>query len=636
MFGAWIACAIPLAGQQMPVFNIYASQPKYYNPAAQGGPSGGGVGVAYRAQFSDLPAESRPTSYLLQADVSPFISDRIGLGILAMQDNVHISKRTNVTAFFGYHLFPAENSFRLSLGAMAGILNERLDLGTATVNNPFDLTLLQSTESKTQFDGGLGVQAIYQTDEAGSGLELNLVLPQLFTSDVRLRPDGAERDVRYDMLPHVLTTLSYRWQAEAFALEPHVAYRESFGQTLKAGKIDAGLRAYFLPDNMLMVGAAYRTDEGGLQFSVGVKPISQVLISGAYETHSSLGGTFEVGARYLFGGPEHEKGPCVPTSEEQGMETARVSAEAARQEASSLAANAATIIQSGQAALAEAQAATSFRVQQEKLTLADQKIGEAEQQLTKIKTATQKALAAQTEANRRLNELNAAGHELCNTALPGQIQATVEQARRHDGETSNRLNELKNSRRAIVILVNPGDPASLQAFLSNALSKQPADGKPDEIKLVRVTATTIEFQYPDAAEAYTMTALPRVRSFVDFLTVQLADLKKEGLTIESARISGELQYSAVDTKVGAKYLGELGEPMKVNYTLNGKSKSPSIKKETTLTLETLGVAKIAALRRYLSEKTGLPESKITLEIKSPNPNNEYSQMTRLVLTYKKQ
>lgn len=637
VFGAWLACAPLLTAQQMPVFNLYSTQAKYYNPAAQGGPSGGGVGVAYRSQFSDLPKASRPTSYLLQADISPLVSDRIGLGILAMQDNVHISKRTNVTAFFGYHLFPAENDFRLSLGAMAGILNERLDLGTATVNNPFDLTLLQSTESKTQFDGGLGVQAMFDVGSEGSGLEFNLVLPQLFTSDVRIRPENAPRDVRYDMLPHVLTTLSYRWQAEAFAIEPNVAYRESFGKTLKAGKIDAGLRAYFLPDNMLMVGAVYRTDEGGLQFSVGVKPVPYVVVNAAYETHSSLGGTFEVGARYLFGGVERTKGPCVPTVEEQGMETARASAEAARQEAANLAATTSATIQAGQTALTEARAATNYRAQQEKLGLADQQIAEADKQLAQIKSAVQKASGAQTEASRRLNQLNANGDDLCNTTLPAQVQTIVDQARRHESETSNRLTMLKNDRRAIVPLVNVGDPASLQAYLNNALNNQPASGKPDEIKLVRVTATTIEFQYPDADEVYTMTALPRVQSFVDFLAAQLVELKKEGLTVESVRIGADLQYAAVDTRVTAKYKGELGDPLKVNYTLNGRNKKTdsTVKKETTLTLETLGVAKMAALRRVLVEKTGLAESKITLEVKSPNPNNEYSQMTRVVLTYRK-
>ncbi|MBK8966750.1 MAG: PorP/SprF family type IX secretion system membrane protein [Lewinellaceae bacterium] len=232
--------------QQIPLIQAYSFQPKILNPAAQGGASGGGILALYRNQFSDLPTSARPVTYLLQADVSPLIHDRIGVGLLAMQDKAALTKRTTVNAYFAYHLFPEQSPFRLSLGANAGILSQNMDLTTATVNNPNDLVLVNGMQSKTQFDGGVGLQLQYVQNN-GSRLQLDASMPQLFTSNLSFSADGnATNNLKYDVLPHAFASLLYRWQTSPFfALEPNVVYRESYSTGTAGGNVDLNLRLFF-------------------------------------------------------------------------------------------------------------------------------------------------------------------------------------------------------------------------------------------------------------------------------------------------------------------------------------------------------------------------------------------------------
>lgn len=583
--------------------------------------------MAYRSQFSDLPSGSKPVTYLLHVDVSPFISERIGLGIMAMQDEVHLSKRTNVTGFFGYHLFPIENDFRLSLGVMAGILNQSMDLSTATVNNPFDLALMQATESKMQFDGGFGLQAQV------AGLQLDVTLPQIFTSDLEYTPDGsADRNIRYDIFPHLLSSLRYRWQGEGFAIEPNVVYREIFGKKLKSANFDFGLRGYFLDNDMVMVGGSYRMDEGGLQFSAGVKPIPQLLVFGAYETHSMLGGTFEAGVQYAFGGERPPPPPPTGTSVKQQLTQYRITAETAQSNVSQKISTPREKIELARYSLNEAKSTTDREVQQSRLANADRYFPEIENSITEISAEVEKATAAHKAGDDLFKQANKVGKK--ERAEMDALQKAYYEAKRMEHELTTKFKEIKDLRSSIKPLLDVNDPASIQSYLANDLSS--LSDKPDEAKVLQVTATTIEIYYADAGEAYKVTAgAGKVKSLADWLGMRIAELKNEGVQFESARLAADLLNSNVTSRVDARYGADYGQTFKTPYKLNGKNATSNIKRDDVLTRETLAVLKLYDLKRYLAGKIGLPDDKITLELTAPNPDNEYQQMTRVILNYRK-
>lgn len=636
-------CA-PLFGQQMPWFSAYTFQPKFYNPAAQGGASGGGVAVAYRSQFADLPTGSRPVSYLLQADISPLLGDRIGLGIMAMQDEVHITKRTNVTAFFGYHLFPVDNDFNLSLGVMAGLLNQRMDLSTATVNNPFDLTLMQAAESKSQFDGGFGLQARF------AGLQLDVTLPQLFTSNLEYAPAGEVGTVRFDVFPHLFTSLRYRFQGEGFAIEPGIVYREVFTKALKAGNFDFGLRAYFLDDDRIMVGAGYRTDEGGLQFSAGVRPVPQVLLFGAYETHDALGSSFEAGVQYAFGKgsspaddtrttdtpkpqkpPKPQKLPKFDQAAESMLAQYKTTAETARQKAGKDAVAAREKIEIARYALNEAKSTNSHKTRQAKIANAEKYFPEIETIGAGVSIEAGKAVAAQKSADSLVQQVAARNQKVHNGNDLALIRTASSEASRNDTDVRAKFAELKILRSSLPALLDINDPATIQNYLGAELSALP--NKPEDVKVVAGAPNSIAVQYADAEEAYKSSA--KIKLLADWLGARVQELKAEGLVFETARLSAEILYNNVDTRTDARYASDYGQPFKTAYKLNGKDKTANIKKDAALTLETLAVLKLHDLKRYLAAKIGVPEDKITLELTAPNPKNDYQQVTRIVVNYRK-
>lgn len=640
--------AAPLFGQQMPYFSAYTFQPKFYNPAAQGGASGGGVAVAYRSQFADLPTGSRPVSYLLQADISPLLGDRIGLGIMAMQDEVHITKRTNVTAFFGYHLFPVNGDFNLSLGVMAGLLNQRLDLATATVNNPFDLTLMQAAESKSQFDGGFGLQARF------AGLQLDVTLPQLFTSNLEYAPAGEVGTVRFDVFPHLFTSLRYRFQGEGFAVEPGIVYREVFTKALKAGNFDFGLRAYFLDDDRIMVGAGYRTDEGGLQFSAGVRPVPQLLLFGAYETHDALGSSFEAGVQYAFGrssatpaddtrttdtpkppkppkAPKPQKLPKFDQTAETMLAQYKTTAENARQKAAKDAVAAREKIEIARYALNEAKNTNSHKTRQTKIANAEKYFPEIEAIGAGVSIEAGKAVATQKSADSLVQQVAARKQKVHNENDLALIRTASSEAARNDTDVRAKFAELKILRSSLPALLDINDPGTIQNYLVAELGALP--NKPEDVKVVPGAPNSIAVQYADAEEAYKSSA--KIKLLADWLGARVQELKAEGLVFESARLSAEILYNNVETRTDAKYASDYGQPFKTTYKLNGKDKTANIKKDAALTLETLAVLKLHDLKRYLSAKIGVPEDKITLELTAPNPKNDYQQVTRIAVNYRK-
>jgi|GEM_PF-3205496 len=639
----------PLFGQQMPYFSAYTFQPKFYNPAAQGGASGGSVAVAYRSQFADLPTGSKPVSYMLQADISPLLGDRIGLGIMAMQDEVHITKRTNVTVFFGYHLFPTDHDFNLSLGAMAGLLNQRMDLSTATVNNPFDLTLMQANESKSQFDGGFGLQARF------AGLQLDVALPQLFTSNLEYTPVDATGTVRFDIFPHLFSALRYRWQGEGFAIEPGVVYREVFTKALKAGNFDFGLRAYFLDDDRVMVGAGYRTDEGGLQFSAGVRPIPQLLLFGAYETHDALGSSFEAGVQYAFGRaadntrddtrttdtPKPPKPPKPVREKKQklpkfdlGAETLlaqyKTTAENARRKAAQDAVAAREKIEIARYSLNEAKNTNVHKTRQAKIASAERYFPEIETMAASVSAEAQKAGNAQKSADSLLQQVAARKQKVRNENEPALIRAASSEAARNDTDVRAKFAEIKTLRTSLPVLLDINNPVTIQNYLSAELAA--LTNKPEDSKVV-AAPNAVAVQFADAEETYKTSA--KIKALADWLGARVQELKAEGLVFESARLSAEILYNNVETRTDAKYASDYGQPFKTTYKLNGKDKTSNIKKDAALTLETLGVLKLHDLKRYLAAKIGVPEDKIILELTAPNPKNDYQQVTRIAVNYRK-
>ncbi|MEZ4942355.1 MAG: PorP/SprF family type IX secretion system membrane protein [Saprospiraceae bacterium] len=657
--------------QQIPLIQAYSFQPKILNPAAQGGASGGGILALYRNQFSDLPTSARPVTYLLQADVSPLIHDRIGVGLLAMQDKAALTKRTTVNAYFAYHLFPEQSPFRLSLGANAGILSQNMDLTTATVNNPNDLVLVNGMQSKTQFDGGVGLQLQYVQDN-GSRLQLDASMPQLFTSNLSFSADGnATNNLKYDVLPHAFASLLYRWQTSPFfALEPNVVYRESYSTGTAGGNVDLNLRLFFLENDRLMVGGGYRLDVDGLHFQLGVKPIENLQIFGAFENHDALGSSFEVGLQYQFGGFGGSSRRCQPGAEENALIQQRDAAMAARTTMFQTASDAKTEIAAAENDMAMAQTIPDAQLRQARLESADKHIQVAENLQALGQPDLQKGTSALLEAQQIQSQLEAGNKKLCYPGTMEEIQAAVRDMRNIDRYMRDQITAAKNRRGTVP--ANPGannpyqppvttqptttqptttqpttnqpavpgvldvnNPNSIRQYLDKQLAAVP--NKPADARVSGVSASTFEIAFSDAEEQYGLVYLPQVKAVADWLVTELkrGDLVRQGLKEQYITIVADLRDANVNIPTQVKYRSEFGNPFFATYRLNGQDQVLEVPGNSVLTRGSLAVTKAYNLKRYFASQLGLPESAIQIDMRAPAPGTAAAQTTKIVVGYKK-
>ena len=100
----------------------------------------------------------------------------------------------------------------------------------------------------------------------------------------------------------------------------------------------------------------------------------------------------------------------------------------------------------------------------------------------------------------------------------------------------------------------------------------------------------------------------------------------------------QIQYSEQGAKfgIGKMYEGEYGSKVKIEHRFN-KSTSKAINCENgkSITFLELVALKAFGLRNYLSGNTKVAAEKISIEITAPNPDIDYSLLTRVVLVVKK-
>ncbi len=624
IFGLSLLAFGNMVAQQTPYLHSFSLNPHLFNPAAQG-LDGGGVGIAYRSEFSDLDlADDRPTTYLLNADFSPLINDRIGLGILLMADQVGVIERQHFAGMFGYHLIPSDNEVRFSLGVIAGGMVQKFDFGERRVNDPNDLLLLTGSPSQTKFDGGVGASGGYTLAD-GSELHFDLLLPQLFTSDIDFQNEASTATGSYDVLPHVLASLGFRYQGEGFAIDPTIVYRESMGgKNQKAANFDFNLIGHFLENDLLTAGAGIRTDKGGLHFMLGVKPLDNLQVLGAFDLHSELGNSFEINLNYTFG----KKDPPPTTADEIAIDKSMMEAKDAYDAAFKLSSGVWDKVAIAKSNLREAKDASSASVKQAKMDKASQYLATSEGVLKEIKAEVDKAQNALKNADDAFaNSINTNGRRPKNAKSIEQIRADYHRTRDIHSELSSQTRQLRAQLEAIPATadlaqwIEDGNTDNIRQYYTDALKD--LDKKPEELRVSLVHAlgadVHIEYMYRDEVEEYSLDQrfMYNSKVFANHLFDKIKELQAKGLKIKSIRLIADVQYSASGAKfgIGKSYAGEFGNSANINYLQNGTFGNPiKIQAGQSITFWDMVGLKLLGMQRHLTRQTGVPSTNTQLEI----------------------
>lgn len=165
-FLSFILCFVSLSGvcQQDPLYSQYVLNPFIINPAYAGFSKDFSAMASYRTQWSGI--EGAPETKSVTGHVS-LTDNRMGLGLVLLQDGIGNDKSTQVVAAYGYHLL-LENNRKLSFGLRGGVMNYRQDYSRLTI----DETDPGFQSNISELAPVIGAGVIYSSDRLYAGFSV--------------------------------------------------------------------------------------------------------------------------------------------------------------------------------------------------------------------------------------------------------------------------------------------------------------------------------------------------------------------------------------------------------------------------------------------------------------------------------
>lgn len=254
---------INVQGQQDPSFTMYQLNMNLINPAYAGSSDGLEFTTLIKSQFTGL--NDSPSTQTLS--LSSPVGKNVGLGLSIVNDQVFVSKETDVYIDFSYKLQLAEST-NLFLGLKAGASFFNVDLNSLQINDPL------FTENVNRTNPNFGAGAYLQ----GSNYYVSLSVPVLLESK-RYEKEGNTITKASDK-PHFYLSSGYTFD---FKNESKIKITPSFMMRYVAGvplSVDATAVVGFF--DKVEFGVSHRLDEsysGLLMFQF----IKEMKLGYAYE-----------------------------------------------------------------------------------------------------------------------------------------------------------------------------------------------------------------------------------------------------------------------------------------------------------------------------------------------------------------
>lgn len=178
-----IIAGAPVFGQQDPLYNLYMFNQAMINPAYNGIYNATNATFISRAQWTGI--NGSPLTHTLNAN-SSFLNERLGAGLLVVNDRLGVNNNFEAQAAFTYKLKFGED--RLSFGLQGGVINYTYDYNDLNLE-VVDLNLTQQhMPNFTKPTLGMGV--FYRSANYFAGISI----PRLMNINVN---DGVMTSTRY-------------------------------------------------------------------------------------------------------------------------------------------------------------------------------------------------------------------------------------------------------------------------------------------------------------------------------------------------------------------------------------------------------------------------------------------------------
>lgn len=135
--------------QQDPLYSQYMLNPFIINPAYSGMTTDLNASAMYRKQWAGF--EGSPVTFNANAHIA-LSANKMGAGLIVLQDQIGTDKTTEVTAAYAYHL-PLNDKLKLSFGLQGGVINYYSDYSNIKFN-PADVKFTNTSEWMPNFGSG--------------------------------------------------------------------------------------------------------------------------------------------------------------------------------------------------------------------------------------------------------------------------------------------------------------------------------------------------------------------------------------------------------------------------------------------------------------------------------------------------
>lgn len=177
-------------GQQDPMFSQYMYNKLSINPGYAGS-KGGLFGIAlYRKQWVNI--QGAPTSQTFAVH-SPFMGQKMGLGLNIVNDKIGVSQRLNIFGSYSYKIFIEEKT--ISFGIQGGLTRFGNDWSQIRTSTPKDPSFVSGNESFLLPNIGAGVY--YNDQKYFAGLSIPYLITHTFNKKA---PQSQAKLVRHFFL----------------------------------------------------------------------------------------------------------------------------------------------------------------------------------------------------------------------------------------------------------------------------------------------------------------------------------------------------------------------------------------------------------------------------------------------------
>jgi type IX secretion system PorP/SprF family membrane protein len=167
---------INLSGQLVPVTNQYMLNPLSINPAYAGNRGVMNIAAFYRKQWVGI--KGAPETMTLATD-APLLNDKLGLGLIIMNDKIGVTKETQFNTNYSYKI-PTKNG-TLSLGLGAGLYVTNTAWSDLVVIDPGDEYYL--ADSKVYVIPNFSFGVYYSIKQYFIGFSIPKLLEQRFNTE---------------------------------------------------------------------------------------------------------------------------------------------------------------------------------------------------------------------------------------------------------------------------------------------------------------------------------------------------------------------------------------------------------------------------------------------------------------------